>query len=137
MIVVQPAHGQVILEALSHAVCRWVGQGDGRPLTRWLDHELDSEGVPIRLAIPAWPECLEILAEPKRRGLEWPEGCASRVSRLVLAILRFARPDGSPAGAWGEPGRGPAAAGFWTSWADWLPGTGVARVLRGWFAPGQ
>ena len=129
--------GQRILESLSRAVGSWVRAGDARSLTRWLDRELDSEGVPIRLAIPAWQECLAILAEAKRRGHDWPEGWESRLGRLLLTSLRFARPDGSPAANRDEPDRGSRATRIWRQWADWYPGTGVARVLRGWIAPGK
>src|SRR5262249_41817712 len=94
-----------ILEELSRAVDAWVRRREGRPLTRWLNHELDAEGVPIRLAIPAWQECLAMLAESKGRGHDWPSDCAGRVDRLILTTLRFARPDGSPAAAAGEPDR--------------------------------
>src|SRR5437868_4771769 len=118
-----------ILEGLSRAVRSWVRAGDARPLTRWLDRELDSEGVPIRLGIPAWQECLAILSEPRRRGRDWPEGCESRLRQLLLASLRFARPDGSPTADLAERDRGRAASGTWRQWADWEPGTGVARVL--------
>src|SRR5262245_45568704 len=38
--------GQRILETLSRAVGSWVRAGDERALTRWLDRELDAEGVP-------------------------------------------------------------------------------------------
>jgi hypothetical protein len=137
MMTVNPEQGPRLLESLSRAVGSWVRAGDARPLTRWLDRELDAEGVPIRLAIPAWQESLAILAEAKRCGRDWPEGCESQLSKLILASLRFARPDGSPAVDLAESDRGSMATGTWRQWADWYRGTGVARVLHDWFAPGQ
>src|SRR5947207_14281058 len=86
-----------ILESLSRAVASWVRQGKGGPLTRWLGRELDSEGVPTRLVIPEWPQCLEILAEARRQRPDWPEDCGARIMGLALATQRFARPDGTPA----------------------------------------
>ncbi len=129
--------GQRVLDRLSRAVDSWVQQGDARPLTRWLDRELDSEGVPIRLAIPAWQECLAILTQAKDRKRAWPDGWKSRLSQLLLASLRFARPDGSPAAEAAEPDRIRLTTATWREWADWSSGTGIARVLRGWFAPGK
>jgi hypothetical protein len=87
--------------------------------------------------IPEWHECLKILAEPKRRGRGWPEGCDALITGLVLAALRFARPDGSPATHFAEPGREITSAWRSNEWADWHRGTGIARVLRGWFSPGK
>src|SRR5262245_40027277 len=86
--------GHPILESLSRAVVSWIEQGKGGPLIRWVSRELDSEGVPLRLAIPQWHECLRILAETKRRGQSWPAGCEARITGLIVATLRFARPDG-------------------------------------------
>jgi hypothetical protein len=107
------------------------------PLARWLSRELDSEGVPVRLAIPAWHECLQILAETKRQGKDWPAGCEARITGLILATLRFARPDGSPATDLAEPARERTLAWRSGEWADWYRGTGIGRVLQWWFPRGK
>ncbi len=69
----------------------------GGQLARWLRRELDADGVPVRIAVPDWHRCLAILGEARRQARRWPSGCDQAISGLVLATLRFARPDGSPA----------------------------------------
>jgi hypothetical protein len=82
---------------LTRALTAWVCQGNEQPLTRWLDRELDSEGVPFRLAIPQWHECLRVLAAARRQGRDWPVTWDEPVTRLIQTTLRFSRPDGSAA----------------------------------------
>ncbi len=112
------------LEDLARAVKSWVEAADGRPLFRWLSRELDADGAPIRLAVPDWHRCLEILAAARRRAGDWPNGCDDTVAGLVRATLRFARPDGSPTMQpdEGSTRRIPPA---WVSldWMDWYRGT--------------
>jgi hypothetical protein len=75
------------------------------------------------------------LAEAKRRRKDWPVGCADRITGLVLAALRFARPDGTPGTHFAEPGRDLTLARTSAEWADWYRGTDIAWVLRTWFSP--
>ena len=128
--------GHLTLEGLSSAVKTWVDARDGRPLARWLRRELDADGVPIRLATPEWHRCLEILGAGRRQAGHWPPGSEVAIGGLVLATLRFARPDGSP--SMHAVGSGPDSAGWAPAdWATWYRGTGIARVLRWWFTPGR
>jgi hypothetical protein len=127
----------VALESLARAVQDWVDQRRERALRRWLNHEVNSEGVPVRLRIARWPECLERLVEVERRGGEWPEGCEAQVRGLILASLRFTRPDGRPTMSFAGEECGASLAGTAADWADSHRGTGIARVLRWWFAPGR
>lgn len=122
------------LEALGGAVTSWVEAGDGRPLARWLRRELDADSVPNRLGVPDWHRCLEMLAAARRRAGDWPSGCESAISGLVLATLRFARPDGSPAMYRNEDAARPTPPA-WVSadWMEWFRGTGTDRVLGWWF----
>ena len=46
-----PAAG---LAGLNAAVAAWVGQAREGPLARWMDRELDPEGVPRRLPVAEW-----------------------------------------------------------------------------------
>jgi len=89
--------GQKILGRLTQALTEWVCQGNEQPLTRWLDRELDSEGVPIRLAIPEWHECLRVLAVARKQRERWPDTCEEPITRMIQTTLRFSRPDGSAA----------------------------------------
>jgi hypothetical protein len=122
------------LESLGRAARSWAEAVDGRPLLRWLGRELDADGVPIRLGVPDWHRCLEILAATRRQAGGWPVGSEEAVAGLVLAILRFARSDGSPAMHPDDDvtSRIPPA---WVSadWMDWYRGTGIERVLGWWF----
>jgi hypothetical protein len=123
------------LESLGRAAKAWAEAGDARSLSRWLGRELDADGVPIRLEVPWWHRCLEILAAARRKAGAWPEGCDSAVVGLAVAALRFARPDGTPvlqADDGYANGHLPPA---WVSadGADWYRGSGIERVLGWWF----
>jgi hypothetical protein len=135
MIVVEyPVHPT--LESLSHAVKSWVEDGNGSPLARWMGRELDSDGVPTRLAIADWHRCLEILAAGRRQVGDWPPESEEAIAGLLLATLRLARPDGSPSMHAVGPRFNPPA---WApaDWVGWYRGTGIARVLGWWFTPGR
>jgi hypothetical protein len=122
---------------LARAVRIWVGERNGKALTRWLCRELDPGGAPVRLSIARLPKSLEILAEVKRRVGVWPEGCDAQVTGLMLTALRFARPDGVPSMCFDQSGRHTSLAATAAGWADWYHGTGIARVLQWWFDPGR
>jgi hypothetical protein len=89
--------GQAILGRLTQAVDVWVCQGIEQPLTRWLERELDPDGVPTRLTIQQWHECLHLLSLARGRREEWPSIWDEPVTRLIQTTLRFSRPDGSAA----------------------------------------
>ncbi len=129
--------GKLVLENLAQSVMAWVGQQKERALTRWLRRELDSDGVPVRLRTAEWPECLKLLVEVKRRGGEWPESSESQVRGLILATLRFARPDGGLSMGFDESLQDSSLAQMATDWATCYRGTGIARVLQWWFDPGR
>ncbi len=124
-----------ILRNLSRAVEDWVDRGRGELLARWLNRELDNEGAPVRLTISELHECIAILAELRRQGGNGPEGCHASISGLILAALRFARPDGGPSMTFDGVATNPI--GTWTSadWLEWYRGTGIGRVLGWWFDP--
>ena len=68
-----------------------------QPLTRWLARELDSRGSLARLAIADWHVCLDALREARRSAGRLPAEWDDSLARLIIAALRFSRPDGSPA----------------------------------------
>jgi hypothetical protein len=125
--------GSPALVDLARAVTVWVEQRKDRALRAWFRRELDSEGVPIRLGIAAWPACLKTLIEVRRQGAPWPEGCELQIEGFVLAALRFARPDGRPAISFDSAELTASLAGTAADWADDYRGTGIARVVKWWF----
>jgi hypothetical protein len=112
----------------------WVEAADGRPLLRWLRRELDADGVPIRQDETDWHASQEVIAAARRDAGGWPAGSEDAIAGLVLAALRFARPDGSPA-LHPDAGVTRRNARAWVSadWMDWYRGTGIERVLGWWF----
>ncbi len=127
--------GHCIVENLSRAVEIWVGQERAGLLIRWLNRELDAEGGPIRLRIAELHECIEILGGSRRKGRDWPEGWDERVTGLILAALRFARPDGGPSMSFDGRATDPACAWRSADWSGWYGGTGIGRVLGWWLDP--
>ena len=87
-----------ILGTFHRSLQQWVCRQNEQPLTRWLARELDSRGSLSRLPIPDWHVCLEALREARRSSPRWPRSGMNPLARLVIATLRFSRPDGSPAG---------------------------------------
>jgi hypothetical protein len=88
---------------LSEAIANWARNANERPLTRWLERELDSNGTPIRMSLPEWDECLNILQASQRERAGWPKSCDERITRMVRSSLRFTRPDGCLATCLGVP----------------------------------
>jgi hypothetical protein len=123
------------LENLGRAAEIWAEAADGRPLSRWLGRELDADGVPLRLEVPRWHRCLEILAAARRQAGEWPDGCGAAIAGLAVATLRFARPDGTPVMQADDGYATSRIPPGWVSadWMDWYQGTGIERVLGWWF----
>ena len=115
--------------------------------------ELDADGVPIRLAIPEWHRCLEILGAGRRQAGDWPPGSEEAIGGFMLATLRFARPDGSPSmhavgSRAGFRGLGTRRLGHLVSGDGDRPGLGMvvharpdrrrrAPPLPAWSAPGR
>jgi hypothetical protein len=121
-----------ILETFHEALQQWVCWRNEQPLTRWLARELDSRGSLARLAIPDWHGCVEALREARRTTGRLPTEWDAAVARLIIAAIRFSRPDGSPAGdfeatkVYASPDK---------TLRDWLTaaqGTETASYLRQW-----
>jgi len=89
---VSPAVG-----ALERAVSAWLESSRIDLLGRWLERELDEGGVPKRLSIDDWWPCLRGLARARAERRGWPQKLDTRILGLTASILRFTRPDGSPA----------------------------------------
>ncbi|MHB1557581.1 MAG: hypothetical protein ACYC61_08890 [Isosphaeraceae bacterium] len=124
--------GDPTRDRLAAAVTRWLEGGNAGPLARWLARELDGDGEPRRPPVGDWPGLLEELARLRAGSGSWPAGCEDAIDGLVLAVLRFSRPDGSL--AFSGEGEGAGTASRWPSgdWAKWYRGTGIGRVLAGW-----
>jgi hypothetical protein len=126
--------GQKILGRLTQATTDWVCQGNEQSLTRWLDRELDAEGVPTRLAIPEWHECLRVLAAARKEGGQWPATWEPAITRLIQTTLRFSRPDGSAATdfATSTPANAPTSKSRESTPAH--PSKSVDRSVGGWLS---
>jgi hypothetical protein len=88
--------GHPAVTALDSAAQIWITSGNVHSIERWIDRELDEEGVPRRLAIPVWWDCLRTLAGAKGERGGWPRRLDAKVLALTRSLLRFARPDGTP-----------------------------------------
>jgi hypothetical protein len=118
--------------APARAVGAWVERGDPGPLGRWLDRELDQQGVPRSWPVEAWWPALVSLAEARRRREGgWPRALDERIGGLFRAALRFSRPGG--AAVFGPDRPGPSRTDLLRFWADRLGDPGLARVVRWWF----
>jgi hypothetical protein len=127
-----PKNRERILGTFHDALQQWLCRKNEQPLTRWLAHELDSRGSLVRLAIPDWHLCLDALREARRSAGRLPAEWDDSLARLIIAALRFSRPDGSPAGefeasrAYNRPEK---------TLRDWLSateGTETAKYLHAW-----
>ncbi len=120
------------LSSLEAAVTQWVEFANATPLIRWLDRELDHEGVPKRLPVSAWELGLRQLAEARERRSEgWPEQVDALAEGWFRATLRFARPGGSP--AFGEFVQDKSRAVFFRKWAEALSDPAFGTVVDWWF----
>ncbi len=126
--------GDPTRDRLAAAVTRWLEDGKAGPLARWLARELDPDGAPRRPPVGEWPGLLEELAGLRARSGSWPSGCEDAIDGLVLAVLRFSRPEGVL--AFSGEGHGAGTVSRWPAgdWAKWYRGTGIGRVLAGWSA---
>jgi hypothetical protein len=121
-----------ILETFHHSLQQWVCHHNEHPLTRWLARELDTRGTLTRLAIPEWHACLEALMEARRLADGWPASWDESVGRLIIATLRFSRPDGSPVGDFDRSRRYPSPDATLRNWVAASRGTELAKHLRQW-----
>ena len=121
-----------ILGSFHESLQQWVCRENEQPLTRWLARELDSRGSLARLPIADWHVCLEALREARRSSARWPAQWDESVARLVIATLRFSRPDGSPAGEFnGSLSFAPPEKTL-RRWIIATEGSDTARYLSDW-----
>lgn len=121
-----------ILEVLSRALEGWVRRGEGEPIDRWLARELDEQGMPVRLHLSAWPECLSMLIEARRERTKWSRSWDSRVLELARSVLRFSRPDARPAIVFAGPDRLASFRATLSACAAAYPRSPEARVIGWW-----
>lgn len=121
------------LEKLDRAIRTLLERRQARPLEAWLGRELDADGVPRRLAVPDWFECLaRITAARQAFAGEWPDAIDARLEGFVRSLLRFSRTDGQP--VFGAPGAPTIdAAGLLREWASHLSDPGLSTVVDWWF----
>ena len=86
-----------VLESLAKSNALWVGEGATSALDRWLARELDEQGLPVRLSLAGWPECVSALIQARTDRPGWGQDVDSRILQLVGSLLRFSHPDGTPA----------------------------------------
>jgi hypothetical protein len=102
-------------------------------LDRWLERELDDDGVPVRLSIARWAECLALLAQAKCDRPAWPRTTDQKVRFWARALLRFSRTDGTPAGHFdAADGDGRLAAGRLELLLRAYPRSRETRVIAWW-----
>ena len=120
--------------AFARARSAWLEGGRPEPLERWLTRQLDGDGVPRTCPVGEWWPILAGLAEARRaRSGGWPEVLDALVERLLVATIRFARPDGRPVFGPTAVEDAPGPAPVFRDWARWLDEPGIATVLRWWF----
>jgi hypothetical protein len=121
-----------ILERFHRALQQWLCRQNEQPLTRWLARELDPRGSLSRLPVSDWHVCLEALREARRSCPGWPAEWDESVARLVIATLRFSRPDGSPAGDFDRAGSFAPPEKVLRAWLRSAGDTEASRYLRNW-----
>ena len=101
---------------------------EGKCWARWLNRELEIEGVPVRLTISELHECIVILAELKTPGRKMGRRVATRVAGLILTALRLPRPDGGPSMTFDGLATDPVRDLDFGGLAEWYRGTGMRRA---------
>lgn len=127
------------LVTLNSALGTWVAQGKERPLIRWLQQNLDGDGVPRRLPLNEWVEGLSAINEARAERPEgWPDQVDALAEGWFRAALRFSRPNGSS--VFGVAAASEGCRGLFRHWADRLAEPGFSTVLDWWFprkSPGR
>jgi hypothetical protein len=119
---------------LTRASATWASRANAAPLCGWLERALDPDGVPRRLAIADWAECLARLAEARCIDPPaWPDAADARIEGLLRAVLRFARPDGSA--VFDSTPSSTARGDLLRYWADGLSDPALSTVVNDWFPP--
>ena len=121
-----------ILGRFRRALKQWVCRQNEQPLTRWLAREMHSSGSLSRLPIADWHICRQELREARRSRPGWPAEWDDAAVKLVIATLRYSRPDGSPAGDFGERGSTRPPEKVVREWLTALEGSAAAEYLRRW-----
>lgn len=120
------------LSELRELASDWQERGRAPGFRRWLDRELDADGVPRHLPVTDWLACLALLAAAVQgRPKGWPAPFDARVEGLVRAYLRFARPAGSS--VFGPDESGGEAEVLLRFWIGRLADAALARVISDWF----
>ena len=120
--------------AWAGALNAWIAQGRTGPVARWLARELDPDGVPRTLPVVEWLDAFRRLDEATRiRPAGWPEAFDARAEGWFRALLRFSRPDGTP--AFGPVGLPRPSGKLFHSWAERLADPGFNTVADWWFPP--
>lgn len=129
----QPTLDDPALKELDRAIGVWHERGAPGALRTWLGRELDADGVPRRLSVPDWLECLARITAAKRAHPdEWPESIDARLEAFVRALLRFSRTDGTP--VFRTPGASDIdAPAVLREWAEQLSDPGLSTVVDWWF----
>jgi hypothetical protein len=101
-------------------------------LESWLQRELDPDGVPRRLAVAGWLEAFRGMAAALAvRPTGWPVRVDALTEGWFRALLRFSRPDGTP--AFGAGSTGGDVEGLFRGWASRLADPGLMTVVDWWF----
>ena len=126
------ASSHPVFKSLDASVKSWIEDGSTSALVKWLDRELDHDGVPKRLAVHEWETALRVLAEAREhRREDWPESFDAIAEGWFRATLRFARPGGSPAFIEARPDK--TRGNHFRKWADLLSDPGLTTVVDWWF----
>jgi hypothetical protein len=120
------------LALLRNSVTSWIEPGRSSLLSRWLERELDPDGVPRRMPVSEWAEGLRLLAEAVgRRKDGWPERFDTRAEGWFRVLLRFSRPDATTVFSAGPRDR--AWEALFRLWAERLSDPGFSTVVDWWF----
>jgi hypothetical protein len=122
------------LMSLQAAIIPWMEQGQAGLIARWLDKELDADGVPWSLPVPTWHEGLRLLLRAVQERPEgWPDRFDAVAESWLRATLRFSSPTGSPAFPNGPTLQPTDARTLFRAWAERGSDPGLSTVLDWWF----
>lgn len=92
------------LARLERALASWVDRGNPEPLERWLDREVDYQGLPRALEPSrVWPILSQLAEAAQQRAEDWPESLDARIEGLAWFALNLLRSDGSALFGGDEP----------------------------------